>query len=65
MAQTKWEYLSTDLKCLERGHLFTEVVLNELHYPDGYDRPYRVFVPKRTLGSVRCPECGSLAEEAK
>jgi hypothetical protein len=65
MSYKKREYLRTDLECIERGHHFKEAVLNESHYADGYDLPYRSFVPKGALNDVRCPECGSPVKEAK
>jgi endogenous inhibitor of DNA gyrase (YacG/DUF329 family) len=64
MPNKKREYLNTELECIECGHRFKEVVLNETHYHDGYV-PYRRLIPKRALYNVRCPECGSPVKEAK
>jgi hypothetical protein len=58
MSYKRYDYLFTDLVCIENGHAFTKRVLNESHLHDGSDVPYRTFVPKRELRNVRCPYPG-------
>jgi hypothetical protein len=65
MPRKQYDTLLTNLWCIDNGHIFTAKVRKKLHYVDGYDPPVFSTVPKGALDNIRCPECGSLAEEAK
>jgi hypothetical protein len=65
MPRKQYDYLPTDLRCIDNGHTFRAKVRKKLHYVDGYDLPVFSTVPKGALNNVRCTECGSLVEEAK
>ena len=59
----KQELRTVELQCIANGHRFPREVWCWVHYLEGSDEP--VFWKVIHTTGVRCPQCGSPANEAK